>query len=140
MKKDLDWLRRKVLDNKFTGHTIHIDVLFELMDELDGLEILSQEWIDKNTVYADVKGGAEAFLNIDSVKNLLVPKQDVLTDEQIARKVDQAYKDGYEKGKEHAAEKQTEETETVAGVLVDYLIASAKLKLALSMEVEELEK
>ena len=37
-------------------------------------------------------------------------------------------------------EKQSEETETVARVLVDYLIASAKLKLALSMEVEELEE
>ena len=37
-------------------------------------------------------------------------------------------------------EKQSEETETVAGGLVDYLIASAKLKLALKMEVEELEE
>ena len=54
--------------------------------------------------------------------------------------VDQAYKDGYEKGKQYATEKQSEETETVARVLVDYLIASAKLKLALSMEVEELEE
>ena len=44
-----------------------------------------------------------------------------------------------EKGKQHANEKQSEETETVAGVFVDYLIASAKLKLALKMEVKEME-
>ena len=35
VKKNIEWLRRKVLDNKFMGHTIHIDVLFELMDQLD---------------------------------------------------------------------------------------------------------
>ena len=36
--KDLKWLRKEVLDNKFRGHTIHIDVLFELMDQLDEQE------------------------------------------------------------------------------------------------------
>lgn len=45
MKKDIEWLKKEVLDNKFMGHTIHIDVLFELMDELDEPEVNSQ--IDK---------------------------------------------------------------------------------------------
>lgn len=66
------------------------------LNQLDEPEVLSKEWIDKDTVYADVKGSTEAFLNRDSVKNLLVPKQE---------EVDQAYKDGYEKGKQHTYHK-----------------------------------
>lgn len=79
----------------------------------------------------------ETFVSSYDLQNLLVPKQEVLTDEQIAKKVGQAYKDGYEKGKEHATEK---EKETVASVLKDFLVASAKLRMALGMEVEELEE
>ena len=43
-------------------------------------EVLSQEWIDENIVYADVKGNTEAFLNEHSVRNLLVPKQEELVE------------------------------------------------------------
>ena len=61
MKKDLNWLRRKVLDNKFMGHTIHIDVLFELMDELDEPEVLSQELPVIPKFVADFLTGKEGY-------------------------------------------------------------------------------
>ena len=98
------------------------------LNRLDEPEVLSQEFIDKYKVDYDNWMPAVPIVHL---QNLLVPKQE---------EVDQAYKDGYEKGKEHAGVKEAEETETVGRVFVDYLIASAKLKLALSMEVEELEE
>ena len=105
------------------------------VNQLDEPEVLSQEWIDENSTLGQFITNKvinfDKFVKADKLKNLLVPKQE---------EVDRAYKDGYEKGKEHATEKQSEETETVASVFVDFLIASAKLKLALSMEVEELEE
>lgn len=47
------------------------------INQLDEPEVLSQQWIDENIVYADVKGNTEAFLNERSVRNLLVPKQEL---------------------------------------------------------------
>ena len=152
MKKDIEWLKNKLFEIAWeeskSQYLIKLEDVYEVIDQLDEPEVLSEEWISENVEYAyfDIPDGsgrlssATAVIKPKKLKNLLVPKQEVLTDEQIARKVDQAYKDGYEQGKEHATEKQTEETETVARVLVDYLIAYAKLKQALSTEVEELEK
>src|SRR5699024_3688802 len=101
------------------------------IDQLDEPEVLSQEWLDENkSSWTKLKIDGY-YIPVEKLQNLLVPKQE---------EVDRAYKDGYEKGKQHATEKQSEETETVARVLVDYLIASAKLKLVLSMEAEELEE
>ena len=102
--------------------------VLQKLGHLDEPEVLSQEFIDKYKVDYDNWMPAVPIVHL---QNLLVPKQE---------EVDRTYKDGYEKGKQHATEKQSEETETVARVLVDYLIASAKLKLVLSMEVEELEE
>ena len=102
--------------------------VLQKLGHLDNPEVLSQEFIDKYKVDYDNWMPAVPIVHL---QNLLVPKQE---------EVDRAYKDGYETGKQHATKKQSEETETVARVLVDYLIASAKLKLALSMEVEEVEE
>src|SRR5699024_6085093 len=77
------------------------------LEDLDEPEVLSQEWIDKYKVDYDNWMPAVPIVHL---QNLLVPKQE---------EVDQAYKDGYEKGKQHATEKQSEETETVARVLED---------------------
>ncbi len=98
----------------------------EIREKLES-EVLSQEWVREN----QERKGIHFYVNAIKLQNLLVPKQE---------EADRAYKDGYENGKEHATEKQTEETETVAKVLVDYLIAYAKFKQALSMKVEELEE
>lgn len=140
MKKDIEWLKKEVneLPLRFLGFsmlkqreefTVSKDDVLELINQLDEPEVLSKEWIDENEEQEEMYGSYG--VPVHKLKNLLVPKQE---------EADQAYKDGYDKGKQHATEKQTEETETVAGVLADYLIASAKLKRALSTEVEEMEE
>ena len=131
VKKDKEWMKEELGKLRRAGV---IDIwayrnLWIIANQLDEPEVLSQKWIDENEEQEEMYGSYG--VSVDKLQNLLVPKQE---------EVDQAYKDGYEKGKQHATEKQSEETETVAGVLVDYLLASAKLKLALSMEVEELEE
>ena len=50
-------------------------------------EALSQEWIDEHA-----QGDYDEWVYTEDLQNLLVPKQE---------EVDQAYKDGYEKGKEY---------------------------------------
>ena len=105
--------------------------VLQKLGHLDEPEVLSLEWLDENKSSWTKSKVDGYYIPVEKLQNLLVPKQE---------EVDRAYKDGYEKGKQHATEKQSEETETVARVLVDYLIASAKLKLVLSMEVEELEE
>src|SRR5699024_4801371 len=150
VKKDLNWFKEKLellkeIDRKmweksepnsknqshFNGSMATIDKVLDFLSQLDEPEILSQEWLNENkSSWTKLKIDGY-YIPVEKLQNLLVPKQD---------EVDRAYKDGYEKGKQHATEKQSEETETVARVLVDYLIASAKLKLVLSMETEELEE
>ena len=49
-------------------------------------EVLSHEWIDENIVYADVQGNTEAFLNEHSVRNLIVPKQEEITEVENEQK------------------------------------------------------
>ena len=150
VKKDLNWFKEKLellkeIDRKmweksepnsknqshFNGSMATIDKVLDFLSQLDEPEVLSQEWLDENkSSWTKLKIDGY-YIQVEKLQNLLVPKQD---------EVDRAYKDGYEKGKQHATEKQSEETETVARVLVDYLIASAKLKPVLSMEAEELEE
>src|SRR5699024_6957703 len=141
VKKDLNWLKSAIQQNldfyndkdeewqmaKVRAYAKSLD----LINQLDEPEVLSQEWLDENKRSWTKLKIDSYYIPVEKVQNLLVPQQD---------EVDRAYKDGYEKGKQHATEKQSEETETVARVLVDYLIASAKLKLVLSMEAEELEE
>ena len=53
------------------------DVLKEI-DQLDEPEVLSQEWIDSNSVYASHDGVTEEYVHVDELENLLVPKQEEL--------------------------------------------------------------
>src|SRR5699024_8786147 len=110
---------------------IEKEIVLGILNQLDEPETLSEEWLAENKCSWYKLKVDGYYIPVEKLQNLLVQKQE---------EVDQAYKDGYETGKQHATKKQSEETETVARVLVDYLIASAKLKLALKMEVEELEE
>src|SRR5699024_8898980 len=98
----------------FNGSMATIDKVLDFLSQLDEPEVLSQEWIDDHKV-ARINNLRKMTMSdvvpVESLENMLVPKQE---------EVDRAYKDGYEKGKQHATEKQSEETETVARVLVDY--------------------
>ena len=59
---------------------------------MSGYERLDSKWINEHVDYADVRGGTQAFIRVEDLQNLLVPKRE---------EVDRAYKDGYEEGKQH---------------------------------------
>ena len=114
--KDIDWAKKQI-DLRDTGTTDMEDPQFHVnVGLLMALEFLNQ--LDETEV-----------VYVDDLQNLLVPKQE---------EVDRAYKDGYEKGKEHAT--RDDEPETVASVMADYFGAVARLKEVLAMEVEEMEE
>ena len=94
-------------------------------------EKLDSKWIDDHAYAVAYDGMPDQteVVYVDDLQNLLVPKQ-----EGVGR----AYKDGYEKGKEHAT--RDDEPETVASVMADYFGAVARLKEVLAMEVEEMEE
>lgn len=114
------------------------DVLREI-NQLDEPESLSEEWLDENkSSWTKLKIDGY-YIPVEKLQNLLVPKQE---------EVDQAYKDGYEKGKQYTfykgyleglADKENE-PETVADVISDFWKSFERLKEVMSMEVEELEE
>src|SRR5690625_7269613 len=78
--------------------------VLQKLGHLDEPEVLSQEWIDEHSkavTYDGIPDQTEVIY-VDDLQNLLVPKQE---------EVDQAYKDGYETGKQHATKKQSERSE-----------------------------
>ena len=158
MKKDKEWLKKWTyeyedeingwLGDKHTGDyfstRLHgglsaIKEIREKLNQLDEPEVLSQEWIDNNSVYASFDGVTEEYVHVDELKELLVPKQG---------EVDQAYKSGYETGKQHTFYKgylegladKEKEPETVADVISDFWKSFERLKEVMSMEVEESEE
>ena len=112
------------------------------LKQLDEPEVLSQEFINEKAVevYADTADAeVHAVFRMRDLQNLLVPEQD---------EVDQAYKDGYETGKQHPFYKgylegltdKESEPETVADVVTNFWKSLERLKEVMSMEVEELEE
>ena len=164
MKKDIEWLTERVLTkiksaelnvkahegvlaDDFESRAIAYKKVLKDINQLDESEVLSQKWISENVEYAyfDMLDGsgrlssATAIIKPEKLKNLLVPKQE---------EVDRAYKDGYEKGKQHTfykgyleglADKESE-SETVADVVTTFWKSFERLKEVMSMEVEELEE
>ena len=49
--------------------------VLQKLGHLDEPEVLSQEWIDGNSVYASSDGVTEEYVHVDDLQNLLVPKQ-----------------------------------------------------------------
>jgi len=84
----------------YKGEFSIIQEVIQSLEQLEEPEVLSQEWIDEHKKSYTMEDSVE----ISDLQNLLVPKQE---------KVDQAYKDGYEKGKQHATEKQSKETDVL---------------------------
>ena len=156
MKKGIEWLvqtintERKSLRQRFEsgketadesafndGKDNALTFVLRLIEHLDEPEVLSQEWISDHIIFNE-KEEAE-YIYADKLQNLLVPKQE---------EVDRAYKDGYEKGKEHTFYKgclegladKEKEPETVASVIADFYKSFERFKEVISMEVEELEE
>lgn len=145
MIKDKSWLlekHRECIQSPKTGEKL-LDEGYELalndmliyINQLDEPEVLSQKWIDEHRKSYTMEDSVE----ISDLQNLLVPKQ---------KEVDRAYKDGYEKGKEHTFYKgylegitdKGSEPETVAHVVTTFWKSYERLKEVMSMEVEELEE
>lgn len=112
---------------------------YKVIKATDEPEVLSQEWIDEHLFVLGDKYPWKEAVPVADLQNLLVPKQD---------EVDRAYKDGYEKGKQHTfykgyleglADKENE-PETVADVVTTFWKSFERLKEVMSMEVEELEE
>ena len=91
----VEQLERKIKElESFNDELIRDNNQFR--NELDNQEALSEEWIDEHKHYYPVtafNNSAKEIVDVEDLQNLLVPKQE---------EVDRAYKDGYEKGKEHA--------------------------------------
>ena len=85
MKKDIKWLKEEVgelnlVDTVFEADGVsYIDTavsvmqVYDLIDELDEPEVLSQEWIINN----QERKGVHFFVNVTKLQNLLVPKQEL---------------------------------------------------------------
>lgn len=91
MKKDIEWLKEEVFelypnydemyvspDYETVAKTETISKVLELIDQLDGLETLSQEWIDDHKV-ARInnlrKMTTSDVVLVEKLENLLVPKK-----------------------------------------------------------------
>ena len=148
--KDKKWLKEAVGELPWVDTVFQVDgvsyidtavsvmQVYDLIDQLDEPETLSEEWLDENkSSWMKMKVDGH-YIPVEKLQNLLVPKQ---------KEVDRAYKDGYEKGKEHAfykgcleglADKESE-PETVADVLADFYKSLERLKGVLSMEIVEVQ-
>ena len=112
------------------------------LEDLDEPETLSEDWIQEHGYNVHLLGTPDVTtvaVPREDLQNLLVPKQE---------EVDQAYKDGYETGKQHTLykgyleglEDKGSEPETVADVVTTFWKSYERLKEVMSMEVEELEE
>lgn len=99
VKKDIQWLKEEVLKLQNNGDAKTnqteeereigrlqkwawnncVDRVYELIDQLDEPEILSQEWIDKHAhaVAYDGMPDDTEVVYVDDLQNLLVPKQEL---------------------------------------------------------------
>ena len=86
MKKGIEWLKEEVgelnlVDTVFEADGVsYIDTavsvmqVYDLIDELDEQEVLSQEWVRNN----QERKGVHFFVNVTKLQNLIVPKQEEL--------------------------------------------------------------
>ena len=153
--KDLEWLKRSIDkriktiesdDITFVGSEYYDegyidgmrDVLYRI-NQLDEPEVLSSDWIDEHKENWQGLSITGYSVPEKDLQNLLVPKQE---------EVDQAYKDGYETGKQHTLykgyleglEDKGSEPETIADVVTTFWKSYERLKEVMSMEVEETEE
>ena len=98
MKKGIEWLKEEVgelnlVDIVFEADGVsYIDTavsvmqVYDLIDELDEQEVLSQEWVRNN----QERKGVHFFVNVTKLQNLIVPKQEEL--ETKIQELIEAYK------------------------------------------------
>ena len=87
MEEIIKWLKEEV--SKLRGYaviidgeggewepvtTVSVEDIYELINQLDKLEVLSQEWIDEKAIHIRGLGN---IIEGETIKNLLVPKQEL---------------------------------------------------------------
>lgn len=65
--------------------TVSIEDIYELINQLDRLEVLSQEWIDENKKYAGIHDIGD-YIPVNKLYGKIVPKQDEREQLEIAYK------------------------------------------------------
>lgn len=90
MKKDIEWLKKEIgelpwVDTVFnSGGSSYIDsavpvmIVYDLIDQLDEPEVLSQEWIDEHLFSLGDKYPWKKAVPVVDLQNLIVPKQEEL--------------------------------------------------------------
>ena len=105
VNKYTEWLKEevnKILRDKVADGINYYDYmdlkrsLNELINQLDKIEVLSQDWIDKHSYnieeyweIADMMPEPQYAVSVENLQNLLVSNK---------KELDQAYKDGHDKG------------------------------------------
>ena len=90
MKKDREWAFME-LGKLFPTYTEMCDgpdnitvmkcellnKVYDILSQLDEPEVLSQEWIDNNSINASHDGVTEEYVHFVDLKNLIIPKQEL---------------------------------------------------------------
>lgn len=95
MKKNIEWLKKEIAKemsklehnrNKKDGDLKYqtLRSVAEKIYQLDELEVLSEEWVDKNVIH--IRGFGDIF-KAEVIENLLVPKQEI-TEKQVMNWLD----------------------------------------------------
>ena len=94
MKKNIEWLKEEIEEDieswgggnpdYFRGANDAYDNVKDWLDQLDEPEVLSQKWIDehKEAIFDLGEDFETEFIKVDDLQNLLVPKQEEITEEQ----------------------------------------------------------
>ena len=88
MKRDFEWLKEEIAKRMIELEPYRADKLrderyktlrsvAQKLNQLDEPEVLSQEWVDNNSVNASHDGVTEEYIHVVDLKNLIVPKQDL---------------------------------------------------------------
>lgn len=88
MKRDFEWLKGEIAKRMIELEPYRADKLrderyktlrsvAQKLNQLDEPEVLSQEWVDNNSVNASHDGMTEEYIHVVDLKNLIVPKQDL---------------------------------------------------------------
>ena len=100
MKKDIKWLKEEVdklnlVVTEFESdgmcymdRAVSVTQVYDLIDELDEPEVLSQEWVRNN----QERKGVHFFVNVTKLQNLLVPEHiSEMIPEDVAESITRAF-------------------------------------------------
>lgn len=105
MMKDIEWLKNEIIEykklilefadkNEKDAMIRVIDKVARSIGELE-IETLTPDWVDKNSTFRQFVTGEgldiDKFVKANKLKNILVPKQEKITEEQAWEKIRESY-------------------------------------------------